>query len=412
MILKALTIILYLSRLLSAFTPGQVHIAHQITSALTPTTSYPGPSISSTKEQHQAIGRQRKSISSAVQRTMSSQALVYGTAVATTFGMQTLGFVAAYLLKTETFYDIFGGTNYLLLALLSAILGTTTTTLADDGGAALLPWINDPRKILTTVLFVCSRGWLLLFLAWRAHARNGDSRFDTVLGKQSGRPPQPLTFFVYWMAQAFWVMLVSMPMLFVNSSSLIQPKFSVYDIVTAILFGSGVVLEIVADIQKAMWVNAGRQGVFCNVGVWKYSRHPNYFGEIFQWWCLFAFSYSSSVNPKGGYADPLWWAGIVSPLFTMQILLNMEPTGICNAEGKNLKRYYDKCPEQYTMYHENTSILIPLIGYGHVPKFLKRTVFFDFDKYQYKPRQSDDVDAADSNKEEIDPLPVSYQDGV
>lgn len=176
--------------------------------------------------------------------------------------MQTIGFIAAYLLKTETFYDIFGGLNYLLLALLSAILGAT-----GDG----LQWIDDPRKILTTVLFGCSRGWLLLFLAWRAHERKGDSRFDEVLGKNGGTP-QPLNFFVFWMAQAFWVMLVSLPMLFVNSSSVKQPDFSAYDIAWAVLFGSGVFIEILADIQKALWVKRGRQGNFCNVGVWKYSR--------------------------------------------------------------------------------------------------------------------------------------------
>jgi steroid 5-alpha reductase family enzyme len=194
---------------------------------------------------------------------MGSQALVYGSAVATTFAMQTIGFIAAYLLKTETFYDIVGGANYLLLALLSAILGAT--------GDGALPWVDDPRKILTTVLFACSRGWLLLFLAWRAHERKGDSRFDEVLGK-NGNAPQPLNFFVYWMVQGLWVMLVSMPMLFVNSSNLRKPDLSVYDILCAILYGSGVLIEIVADFQKAMWVKRGRQGHFCDVGVWKYSR--------------------------------------------------------------------------------------------------------------------------------------------
>jgi len=203
---------------------------------------------------------------------MGSQALVYSTAVAATFGMQTIGFVVAYLLKTETFYDIFGGTNYVLLAILSAILGATT-------GDEALPWADDPRKILSTVLFACSRGWLLLFLAWRAHERKGDSRFDEVLGK-NGNPPQPLGFFVYWMVQGLWVVLVSMPMLFVNSSNLRKPDLSAYDIFCAISFGSGVLIEVVADFQKAMWVKRGREGSFCDVGIWKYSRELGCYSTV------------------------------------------------------------------------------------------------------------------------------------
>merc|ERR1711966_611595 len=65
--------------------------------------------------------------------------------------------------------------------------------------------------------------------------------------------------------------------------------------------------------QKAHWVKRGRQGDFCETGLWKYSRHPNYFGEIFQWWCLFAFSYASSGNSLGGYAAPLFRANSAQP---------------------------------------------------------------------------------------------------
>ena len=78
----------------------------------------------------------------------------------------------------------------------------------------------------------------------------------------------------------------------------------------------------------------------------------------------------------------------------MQILLNMQPTGISNAEGMNLKRYYDKCPERYAKYRESTSILIPFIGYQYIPQFLKRTIFFDFERYEYKP--SSDEGGAES----------------
>ena len=72
-------------------------------------------------------------------------------------------------LKTEKFYDIFGGLNYLILALLSAILGAT--------GDGVLQWIDDPRKILVTILFGVSRGWLLMFLAWRAHELGLDREY-------------------------------------------------------------------------------------------------------------------------------------------------------------------------------------------------------------------------------------------
>ncbi|KAL7517409.1 hypothetical protein ACHAWX_002335 [Stephanocyclus meneghinianus] len=277
-------------------------------------------------------------------------------------------------------FQILGGINYLVLALFSAISGSV-----NSNDTSTLSWTKDPRKIIATVLFMCSRGWLLIFLAWRAHERGGDARFDEVLGKKGGRQ-KLLMFFVFWMAQAFWVYLISMPLLFINSSSVKLSGFSTHDTTFAILFGCGVLIEIVADIQKALWVRSGRAGHFCSVGVWSFSRHPNYFGEISQWWFLWAFARSSSESNRS-YVDPLWWACIVSPLFTMHILLNVKPTGLCNAEGENLQRYYEKCPEDYSAYRQNTSILIPMIGYRHVPMFLKRTIFFDFEKYEYKPTE-------------------------
>lgn len=69
----------------------------------------------------------------------------------------------------------------------------------------------------------------------------------------------------------------------------------------------------------------------------------------------------------------------------MNILLNTGGTGVMNANGKNLKRYYDQCPDEYSEYRRNTSILIPMVGYRHVPLFLKRTLFLDLERYEYKP---------------------------
>jgi len=145
-------------------------------------------------------------------------------------------------------------------------------------------------------------------------------------------------------------------------------------------FACGIATEVVADLQKAVWVKAGRPGSFCQIGIWRFSRHPNYFGEILQWWCMWAFAFSSGT----GFGDLLWWACSVSPLFTMHILLNVKPTGIYNAEGQNLARYYEKCPEEYRRYRENTSVLIPMFGYRYIPMVVKRLILCEFSKYEFE----------------------------
>jgi len=140
-------------------------------------------------------------------------------------------------------------------------------------------------------------------------------------------------------------------------------------------------------------VKAGRKGSFCQVGVWKYSRHPNYFGEILQWWSAWGFSYGSG----SGAGDVQWWFGILSPLITMKILLFTSGTGVANANGKGLKRYYDKCPIDYSEYRQSTSILIPMVGYKYIPMILKRTIFLDLKHFEYEPEVSDQ----NSNVQEI-----------
>jgi len=282
---------------------------------------------------------------------------------AITAAIQLLGFSVAYALTTEVFYDVLGGINFLTLGVYSAI----------DGQTSEFPWHEDARKVSCTVIFLCSRFWLLAFLAWRAHGRGGDSRFDEVKGKF-------FVFLFYWIFQAGWVFAISLPVIFVNSSDL-PSQFSAFDYVAIIGFGLGVIIEVSADIQKSVWVNAGRHGNFCQVGVWKYSRHPNYFGEILQWWAAWGFSYNSG----SGVGDIQWWFGILSPLLTMQILLFTGGTGVANANGAGLKRYYDKCPEEYSEYRKSTSILIPMIGYRYVPIFIKRTIFLDLKRYEYQP---------------------------
>ena len=95
--------------------------------------------------------------------------------------IQIGGWGVAYALRTEKFYDILGGLNFLAVAAFSA--------------ATAAEWEADARKVAATVIFCCSRSWLLVFLAWRAHERGGDARFDGVKHK-------PGLFLVFWVMQA------------------------------------------------------------------------------------------------------------------------------------------------------------------------------------------------------------------
>lgn len=300
-----------------------------------------------------------------------------------TAAIQLGGFSVAYYFQTETFYDILGGINFLVLGVYAAYASDSSSSSSDD--------LNN-KQVANLILFSTSRLWLLLFLAWRAHERGGDSRFDHVKDKFGW-------FLVFWIVQGIWVFCISLPTLLVLSSSSEVKKdeeFSIMEYASLVGFGIGIIIEIIADLQKAIWVKKGgrvqgpgKRIIFCQVGIWKYSRHPNYFGEILQWWSSWIFAYGSCCSTSGGSIFFLWLLSIVSPLFTMNILLNTPATGIMNANnGKNLKRYYDACPVEYSRYRQETSILIPMVGYQYVPKFLKQSLFMDFESYEYKPEDT------------------------
>ena len=318
---------------------------------------------------------------------------VFSDAAILTFGMQFIGFTIAAILQTEIFYDILGGINFLALAVMSsfALFGDTNANTDNADG-----YKYASHHGIFVGLFAISRGWLLLFLAWRAHHRKGDSRFD-------GVKTIPSKFFVYWMVQAVWVYCISLPLLVVaatangntnattnnnnNSNDQLQVRYGL------ILLLSGMALsiytEIRSDITKAKWVAKGRPGGFCTDGHWKYSRHPNYAGEILTW--VFAAWYAILA------CDNNWsWTSIVvasiSPLFTIQILLNTSGTGVWNAEGKNLKRYYEHedrtIARNYEAYRRTTPPLFPLITiiipYDKVPLQYQRLFCFEWERYEYK----------------------------
>merc|ERR1712196_27531 len=103
------------------------------------------------------------------------------------------------------------------------------------------------------------------------------------------------------------------------------------------IFAIGLVFEVVGDVQKSIFKSNGGKGIM-KTGVWMWTRHPNYYGEIVMWWSIYAIS----VDQNFKSSDLWFWniLNVISPTLTMLLLLFV--SGMPLAEGKALKRIADR----------------------------------------------------------------------
>jgi len=116
----------------------------------------------------------------------------------------------------------------------------------------------------------------------------------------------------------------------------------------------GLVCETIADLQKMAFSNdPANKDKWIDTGIWHYSRHPNYFGEILVWVGVYLYTLASL---------PLLPAviGLVSPAFIIILLLFI--SGIPILEKSADKRWGSE--SKYQAYKKRTSILIPFASKG------------------------------------------------
>jgi len=285
-----------------------------------------------------------------------------------TVAMQFSFFLVACTCKFDKVTDFAGGTNFVVLAVLTFFLAET------------YQW----RQILTTVCVVLWGLRLSGYLLYRIIKIGEDDRFDD---KRS----EPLKFAIFWIFQAVWVFTVSLPVIFVNApSSAWYEDYTAMDIIGATFFVIGLITEAISDQQKFNFRNnPENRGKWCQVGLWKVSRHPNYFGEITLWIGIFIISTS--------VIDGAQWVGILSPIFTASILLFL--SGIPLLEKKSDERHGLK--EEYLEFKKKTSPLLPLPTsfYGILPSFVKGLLFCEWPIYNYtNPNRSDETTPIRANQ--------------
>ena len=262
--------------------------------------------------------------------------------------------------------DLAGSTNFILIALLSFFAGAADKT----SGA----YSFSPRAISMTTLLCITRAELAAYLFYRVMKRGHDARFDEMRSKF-------LSFMVFWIFQALWAWNVTLPVIFVNADPASNIPLEGRDIAGIVLAVVGFLIETVSDLQKdAFRSNKKNAGRVCDKGLWGWSRHPNFYGEILLQWGIWLHGtpvYDVSAA-KWGYFT------IIGPLITMFFLLLV--SGIPTAEGVHQKRYMRNESDKsiFLEYRKSTSplVLLPPALYRNLPQWVKRWFLFEWAMYE------------------------------
>ena len=233
-------------------------------------------------------------------------------------------FAVAAARKTDAVTDLSYSLTFALLAV--ALLFT--------GG-------REPVQVVAALLVVLWAVRLGAYLFQRIMRMKVDHRFD-------GIREDPLRFARFWLLQAITVAIVMLPVSYLLDRD-DPPGFGAWTLAGAAVWLTGLLLEAVADAQKSAFRAQERnRGRFIATGLWRFSRHPNYFGEMLVWWGLFL--YAVPVLHGAAYAV------VAGPVFITLLLLF--GTGIPPLERSADAKYGDD--PAYREYKRRTSILVPL----------------------------------------------------
>ena len=201
----------------------------------------------------------------------------------------------------------------------------------------------DDLTLRRAVLLVAVGLWAIRlagYLAWRGWGAAEDKRYRAMRDR---RPRFRWTslFVVFWL-QAVLAWIVSLPLLAVMHVE--EPGGPLLDALGALLFLVGLGFETVGDWQMA-WFKSdpANRGRVCDRGLWRFTRHPNYFGEAVLWWGLWCLA---------GTAPDAHWT-VVGPLLLTWLLLRV--SGVRLLESDLLRE-----KPAYRDYVARTSAFLPL----------------------------------------------------
>lgn len=212
--------------------------------------------------------------------------------------------------------------------------------------APLYAWLAGggwtQRKIIAVTMAVVwsVRLGTYLFFRVKRHHPHEDVRYAVL--REKWRDALARNFFFFFQAQAVLIVLLAVPVQLacLNPAS----RLNAVEIVGALVWLTGICGEALSDAQMQRFkADPASKGKVCQVGLWRYSRHPNYFFESVVWWGFWLFACGS----------PWGWVTLYAPLLMLHFLLRV--TGIPLTEECAVKSKGDA----YREYQRTTSAFVP-----------------------------------------------------
>jgi steroid 5-alpha reductase family enzyme len=250
---------------------------------------------------------------------------VFAIIIGYAFVLNWIAFVPSFLNRTEKYFDLTGALTYVSATVGAMVLSGNLDTRAWLAGAVVIIWSTR----------------LGTFLFRRIKRDGGDGRFDTM-------KHDFWQFLMTWTIQGLWVSLTAAAA-FVMITAETRVSIGLIGTLGFIVWLIGFSIEVIADRQKSKFKSdPANKGRFIASGLWAWSRHPNYFGEILLWTGVAIMS----VPVLDGWR----WFALVSPIFVCFLLTKV--SGIPILRRRADERWGEE-PE-YKAYIERTSMLIPL----------------------------------------------------
>jgi steroid 5-alpha reductase family enzyme len=168
---------------------------------------------------------------------------------------------------------------------------------------------SGPRTLLLVGLLSLWAVRLSLYITVRNHGEGEDRRYQAI--RANNQPNfEVKSLFIIFLFQGLLAWVICLPVVAAVSG---ETPPGPLDYLGLALWLTGMFFEVVGDLQLSRFLNSKRgENEVMDKGLWRYTRHPNYFGEAVLWWGFFAFALSAGA----------WWA-IISPVLMTFLLLRV-----------------------------------------------------------------------------------------